>query len=291
VPGFPAFGPAWAAAPAPDYRPAPHVDFGGHDFAFKGPFLSDHVWVFVSWVAPPPAPGGAWDQGGLPPPPPGPYPGPAAPVSRAGATFEEPSERPAPPPPPAFFGAASIFLRADGPVVARAAGAESARAAEGATGEAAVPVQSNEPAPVAPAFFVLRAAEGACEVDASDPVSASAPAPGKSAAPGEGGPARENQARHGPRAEPPPSPLRAGLLTEGVTIDLAALGRAISGLVEPTQDGRGGASGTLAWLGLSSWLVAAALACEGARRAWARRAAANPALALRPHDPLTEADL
>jgi hypothetical protein len=292
VPGFPAFGPAWAAAPAPDYRPAPHGDFGGPDLAFRGSYLSNYDWLVIRWDAPPPAPGGVEDQAGPPPPPPGLRAGATAPVARAGAPFEAPPERPGPPSPPAaFFGAVASLLGTDGPAVAWAAGNESARAAERLAGEAAAPALPSEPAPAAPAIFVLRAAEGVCEVDALEPACTSAPAPVKSAAPGDSGPARESLVRHAPRAEPPPSPLRAGLLTEGVNFDLAALGRAISGLVEPTQDGRGVASGTLSWLGLSSWLVAAALACEGARRAWARRAAANPALALRPHDPLTEADL
>jgi hypothetical protein len=68
-------------------------------------------------------------------------------------------------------------------------------------------------------------------------------------------------------------PQAAGLLTEGVTLGVTALERAVEALTEPLGSVDSGSAGALYWLGCSSWLVAAALACEAARRTLSRRPA------------------
>jgi hypothetical protein len=82
-------------------------------------------------------------------------------------------------------------------------------------------------------------------------------------------------------------PQVAGLLTEGVSLGVATLECAAGVLTEPllTTD-----AGALYWLGCSSWLLAAALACEGVRRCLPRRTD-HGALSLRPPDFPPEADL
>jgi hypothetical protein len=75
-------------------------------------------------------------------------------------------------------------------------------------------------------------------------------------------------------------PQAAGLLTDGVTQGVTALERAVEALTEPLGSVETGSGDALYWLGCSSWLVAAALACEAARRTLPRRPAeALPRLA------------
>jgi hypothetical protein len=91
--------------------------------------------------------------------------------------------------------------------------------------------------------------------------------------------ASADQDEHGGEA-PAPLPQAAGLLTEGVTLGATALERAVEALTEPLGSVDSGSAGALYWLGCSSWLVAAALACEAARRTLPRRPAdALPRLA------------
>jgi len=73
-----------------------------------------------------------------------------------------------------------------------------------------------------------------------------------------------------------PSPQGASLLTAGMTLDIARLERAIQALVAPMVEE--GSKDLFYWLGLSSWLVAAALACEAARRRLGQRPPPSPTL-------------
>jgi hypothetical protein len=75
-------------------------------------------------------------------------------------------------------------------------------------------------------------------------------------------------------AERSPAPQGAGLLTAGIALDAAALERAVQALVAPVLEA--GASGSLYWLGASSWLLATALAFETARRRRAQRPSPCP---------------
>lgn len=61
-------------------------------------------------------------------------------------------------------------------------------------------------------------------------------------------------------------PQVADLLTEGVRLGQAALGRAAEATSEAAGDAAFSSPGLLYGLGLASWLMAAALACEAARR-------------------------
>jgi hypothetical protein len=80
----------------------------------------------------------------------------------------------------------------------------------------------------------------------------------------------------GQRGEPAPGagalalPQVQGLLTERAQWGLTALGRAAGALTEPLVI-EGGSADVLYWLGCSSWVVAAGLACEGVRRWRTRR--------------------
>ena len=73
-----------------------------------------------------------------------------------------------------------------------------------------------------------------------------------------------------------PNPQGASLLTAGMTLDIARLERAIQALVAPMVEE--GSKDLFYWLGLSSWLVAAALACEAARRRLGQRPPPSPTL-------------
>jgi hypothetical protein len=68
-------------------------------------------------------------------------------------------------------------------------------------------------------------------------------------------------------------PLAQGLLAEGAVIGTGAVERAVNALTEPLLAAEGGSGAFLYWVGCSSWVVAAALACEAARRSWRRRTA------------------
>jgi hypothetical protein len=89
------------------------------------------------------------------------------------------------------------------------------------------------------------------------------------------GPPNEPAANIGAAALPPGK----GLLVEGAALGVTAVGRAVGALVEPMLSAGSGSTDLLFWLGVSSWVAAAALACEGARRCWLRRPA-QPAPAL-----------
>jgi hypothetical protein len=94
------------------------------------------------------------------------------------------------------------------------------------------------------------------------------------------------------KAPPPPGarlpgalaalPLAQGLLAEGVALGAGAAGRAVNALTEPLSAAEGGSGAFLYWVGVSSWVAAAALACEGARRSWRRRTALAAAAGLPP---------
>ncbi|HEX5271363.1 MAG TPA: hypothetical protein VFW33_12780 [Gemmataceae bacterium] len=92
--------------------------------------------------------------------------------------------------------------------------------------------------------------------------------------------------RHIPQALAASLPLAQGLLAEGATVAVGAVERAVEALTDPLRAVEGGSAGLLYWVGCSSWVAAAALACEGARRAWRRR----PALAAAPSDLTPEGD-
>ncbi|MCI0460532.1 MAG: hypothetical protein L0Z62_26560 [Gemmataceae bacterium] len=81
------------------------------------------------------------------------------------------------------------------------------------------------------------------------------------------------------QTEPASAPQGASLLTEGVTWGATALERAVQALVEPMLDVEGKPN-TLYWLGVSSGIVAAALACEGVRRRFGHPATQEPAFAV-----------
>jgi hypothetical protein len=79
-----------------------------------------------------------------------------------------------------------------------------------------------------------------------------------------------------PDAGPAPLPLAAGLLTDGVRLGVTALERAVDALTEPLGRPEAGGADVLYWVGCSSWVVAAALACEAARRCLRRHRAGEP---------------
>jgi hypothetical protein len=82
--------------------------------------------------------------------------------------------------------------------------------------------------------------------------------------PGNQGSTPGNQGRKVLRIEPLPFPQGAGLLTECVTLDITDPKGSVQALVTPMLEVRG--KDPLYWLGVASWLLAAALACEAARR-------------------------
>jgi hypothetical protein len=102
-----------------------------------------------------------------------------------------------------------------------------------------------------------------------------AAAPVEPESPGSGGQPSADSERPAAAA---PLPRAIELLAEGVTLGATALERAVQALAEPLDPAGGGLSGVLPWLGLSSWVVAAVLAGEAARRSLTRRAAPAPAL-------------
>jgi hypothetical protein len=81
-------------------------------------------------------------------------------------------------------------------------------------------------------------------------------------------------------------PLAHGLLAEGVALGAGAAERAVNALTEPLLAAEGESGAFLYWVGFSSWVVAAALACEGARRSWRRRTALAAAAGLPPEGDL-----
>jgi hypothetical protein len=91
----------------------------------------------------------------------------------------------------------------------------------------------------------------------------------------------------GARQEWPASvPQVATLLTEGVSLGVTALERAVRALAEPMLDAGGAPHDVLYWMGVSSWLVAAALAGETVRRRLPQFQTTVPSLFGGPQDPL-----
>jgi hypothetical protein len=121
----------------------------------------------------------------------------------------------------------------------------------------------------APALFVLRREdnEGAADVPIADEAAPPWPQNGLLLP---GGPGV-------PEALAASLPAARGLLAEGATCAVSAVGRAVEALAEPLRTEAGGTAGLLYWVGFSSWVVAAALACEGARRSRRRPTLALPA--------------
>ena len=62
------------------------------------------------------------------------------------------------------------------------------------------------------------------------------------------------------------APQVAPLLTEGVSMGVTALELGMRALAEPILDATGPPHNVLYWVGISSWLLAGALACEAVRR-------------------------
>jgi hypothetical protein len=87
------------------------------------------------------------------------------------------------------------------------------------------------------------------------------------------------------------SPQTANLFVGNVAQSVRAMDQAVREFLEPLRDGPGRLTVSLYWLGGTSWLLAAALACEGARRYLARRPGLDPALTITNSDPFPEADL
>jgi hypothetical protein len=186
--------------------------------------------------------------------------------------------------------------RADGILAADASLAAAAEAATGTVNPAAPrhraepPSQGGAAAPpvawAAPVLLALPRSPGGGGAAGGDDVASPGPSePPKYGAMLPGGPG-ESAADTRAIALPPPK----GLLVEGVTVGAAAAERAVQALAEPILAAGDGPADLLYWAGLSSWVAAAALACEGARRYWQRRAA-QPAPALASSDLLPEADL
>jgi hypothetical protein len=91
---------------------------------------------------------------------------------------------------------------------------------------------------------------------------------------------------------PPPSdrafpPQTANLLLGGITAGTAALDRAMQEWLAPLRDAGGPLARSLYWVGTATWVTAAALAAEGARRYLVRRRGETDF----PADLLPEADL
>jgi hypothetical protein len=82
------------------------------------------------------------------------------------------------------------------------------------------------------------------------------------------------------------APQVATLLTEGVTLGVTTLERAVRALAEPMLDAGSAPHGVLYWVGVSSWLAAAALACESVRRRCPQLQTSAPSLLGGPPDPL-----
>jgi hypothetical protein len=99
-----------------------------------------------------------------------------------------------------------------------------------------------------------------------------------------------NHDERAPDAELVALPRLEGLITEGVQLGTSALERAARALAEPMLSADAASAGVLYWLGFSSWLLAAALAGEGARRCLLR-GPQNSASPPRTTDLLPEADL
>lgn len=101
-------------------------------------------------------------------------------------------------------------------------------------------------------------------------------------------PALENPGRGAPPQDPFFSPQTANLFVGNVAQSVRALDQAVREFLEPLRDAPGRLTVSLYWLGGASWLLAAALACEGARRYLSRRPGLDAAL---PLDPFPEGDL
>jgi hypothetical protein len=85
---------------------------------------------------------------------------------------------------------------------------------------------------------------------------------------------------------PAPVPQVASLLTEGVTVGVTAIERAVLTLAEPILDAGDAPHEVLYWLGVTSWVVAAALAGETLRRRYPQFQTSVPSLFGGPPDPL-----
>jgi hypothetical protein len=87
------------------------------------------------------------------------------------------------------------------------------------------------------------------------------------------------------------SPQTANLFVGNVAQSVRAMDQAVREFLEPLRDGPARLTVSLYWLGGASWLLAAALACEGARRYLSRRPGPDPALPVNPFDHFPEAEL
>jgi hypothetical protein len=74
------------------------------------------------------------------------------------------------------------------------------------------------------------------------------------------------------------APQVATLLTEGVTLGVTALERAVGALAEPMLDAASAPHDVLYWVGVSSWVAAAALAAETVRRRFPQLQTSAPSL-------------
>ncbi len=167
-----------------------------------------------------------------------------------------------------------------GPPSSGASGAAPARGAESARAGA---LALAAPAPsAAPAVLPLVVSRGDGEADTARPSREVIHGPRAPLSPGDGGARPEGPEERGHEAAAPDAlPRAAGPLTEGLLLGVGNLGRAVEALVDPTAAGRDPTAG-LYWLGVSSWLLAAALAWEAARRGRARRAERHPSLTALP---------
>jgi len=81
-------------------------------------------------------------------------------------------------------------------------------------------------------------------------------------------------------------PQVASLLTEGVTVGVTAIERAVLTLAEPILDAGSASHDVLYWVGVSTWFVAVALAGETLRRRFPQFQTSAPSLFGGPPDPL-----
>jgi hypothetical protein len=165
------------------------------------------------------------------------------------------------------------------------AGPEAQPACEPTKGEG-VPfaTQFAAPAPVAPVLVALAwdgNGGGGLPGDASAAIAAADQPP----SPRQGPSPPADQGMPMPDALAASLPLARGLLVEGVALGVGRVECAVQALTEPLLTAEGSSAVFLYWAGFSSWVVAAAMACEAARRSWRRR----PALAASP-DLAPEAD-
>jgi hypothetical protein len=151
-----------------------------------------------------------------------------------------------------------------------------AHGAEGPGPRAASPGASVPLTILVPASRVLRPSAGEVAAAVAGAARAAVESPGEPASPGGGLPSGNEDGR-APNPEALTLPRAEGLLTQGVRLGVAALGDAAGALAEPLLAAEGASADVLYWLGLSSWLLAAALAGEGARR-YLRQRPAQPDL-------------